>query len=508
MDKISRGSRIGEEFAHRRGGKSAHDGTECGSPRCGSPRGGLPSPRLECSSPRSRAAGQNVKRFASETSVQRRDTPNSTRIDPGLQDEFWKGLGKSPSARLLSSPDGKRSPRCMARNRSEGCFLATPDVVGASSPAASPRGGGFRGHSPRGSSPRVASNKVLEGFETESRNIGKDTAASPFGAERRSQSPTFAQSEDWMTFSSPRDHVRAGVETANHRNGNEDEVTMPSSNFSNRMRRMHSGRITANSEVWLRSATDQVDSSPAAPVIANHDTHIPSKGKKTGIPSTQDTAKERLRLDVGQAEARRTQRKHDFPGSPRLQKQMSDLRQMSPRDFQMSPRDAIASEGSRPPRMPVQSPRSSAGAATAQSPRIQTQGEWGNCIVDVEHRTSSSMVATLMSDAPSPGVADCKYMVGNELVDWRNNGRRIASPYPPSVTSPGVRTAATPAGMLTQGRRVHSYGSLAHQYTTAAPPSAVQYSVRASGACSPHAPRMQAVQVVTAYPVHVVPKGP
>jgi len=109
---------------------------------------------------------------------------------------------------------------------------------------------------------------------------------------------------------------------------------------------MHSGKITAESDVWLRSATDQQDSTPAAPVIANSSTFIPSKGKRTGMESPRQvaTAKERLRLDETQEEGKRTQRKHDFLASPRIHKEAADFQRVSPRGDVKSRRESVACE--------------------------------------------------------------------------------------------------------------------------------------------------------------------
>eukprot|EP00913_Durusdinium_trenchii_P012465 g11701.t1 len=58
----------------------------------------------------------------------------------------------------------------------------------------------------------------------------------------RSKSPNFDVSEDWMAWSRP-------PEPSSPRH---DGGMMPSSNFKSPLRRMHSGKITRNSENWLR----------------------------------------------------------------------------------------------------------------------------------------------------------------------------------------------------------------------------------------------------------------
>lgn len=284
-----------------------------------------------------------------------------------------------------------------------------------------------------------------------------------------------------MKFSSPRDQVGRDVDIDNPRieTSPAELVTMPSSNFSSRLRRMHSGRITENSEVWPQSATDREDSKPVQSVIANSATHIPSRGKRTGMesPQQQATAKERLRLDERQPEGKRSQRKHDFPTSPRIQKEMSDFQRISPRA-------TTTVEGARPSHSRTQLQ----GLQEAAS----TQGEWGKCLVDVQHRTSAGMISTLMPERACEGipVADRKYMIGNELVDW-GHGRRVATVRvaQPAPTFSSTGTIGQIAGMPSQGHRVHCFGAAAHQYTMV-PPSHVGYSVRASGAFAPHAPRV------------------
>lgn len=121
-------------------------------------------------------------------------------------------------------------------------------------------------------------------------------------------SPTFCQSEDWVRYSSPR--AEGHHEDESDARARAMERYMPSSNFSSRIRRMHSGRITANSDDWLACAEGEPDPKPA---ISNSETHLPSRGKRVNIGKDPDVVKGRLRQDPAQVEVARPRRRMDFP---------------------------------------------------------------------------------------------------------------------------------------------------------------------------------------------------
>jgi len=200
---------------------------------------------------------------------------------------------------------------------------------------------------------------------------------------------------------------------------------MPSRHFASRARRQHSGRQTENSEHWIRG---EYAAEPSAPTsIANSVDLVASRGKKTGIVKDQEHAKRRLKLDTTQADIRRSERKHMFPEHPQSQRNVEQMRQLSPRLLPQSvsqvPHDG-GSQGSRTP-----------------------------CFVDVQHRTSAEMVASMMPEmstahhATSEAIAfeQRKYFVGDQIVSWANSGRRGA-PLCHELTAQVAAEAAAEAG--------------------------------------------------------------
>merc|ERR1712060_186038 len=98
-----------------------------------------------------------------------------------------------------------------------------------------------------------------------------------------------------MGYSSPRDHQHCEQDM-----GHAVAATESSSSAAAQLRRQYSGRMTENSDNWLRVGGE--DSRPAAPVIANSTDHVQSKGKKINIAKDADNMKRRLRLDSSQSE--------------------------------------------------------------------------------------------------------------------------------------------------------------------------------------------------------------
>jgi len=172
-----------------------------------------------------------------------------------------------------------------------------------------------------------------------------------------------------------------------------------------------------------------------------------------------------LRLDETQEEGKRTQRRHDFPASPRIHKEAADFQRLSPRGDLKSRQESVACEAN---------------------------GAWGKSLVDVQHRSSAGMICSLRPEtASSEGIVACnrKLVIGNEILDW-SHARRVVKvtthqPAPPGYPGPPVPLA----GMASNGHRVHSFGTAAHQYTFAAP-ATVGYSVRGSGVYNPNAPHV------------------
>lgn len=410
MDKICRGSRIGETYAQdAQGFCCSSSNCPAGTPRRASNVTQKPN-KVDPSIPHTRSWQQARKKSPDECrSREWAQPPGSNRMvsanEPYLSPRCREGTGlfnllvsprsswrrrKSGRCQEKAGDQSPRNPRptqVIQRGRSE-AFLSSRDIC--DTPRDMLDGGPCASH---GWSLHV---DAAEDRCRGRRNLSPEHT----GGASRSPSPTFCVSEDWMGYSSPH-----GDHDADSRD-KPGELTMPFSNCSSQLRRQHSGRITENSENWLRANGE--NAKPAPPTIANSENYNPSRGKKTNYAKEQNGVKARLRLDLSQMENQRTHRRHEFPESLQSQRQIEQLRQASPC-------------------LPLQ--------GTTNDVSGGSQGSQACALVDAQHRTSVEMAITIMPDAApvASGTAEAlcigqqKYMIGNELVDWQSNGRRTAT---------------------------------------------------------------------------------
>mmetsp|Transcript_115482 Transcript_115482/g.337786 ORF Transcript_115482/g.337786 Transcript_115482/m.337786 type:complete len:508 (-) Transcript_115482:113-1636(-) len=382
MDKICRGSRIGE--AHHSQGTFAG----LASPKSVKPQSASPQVR----------SGQLQRRQQSPDANRPQDFCRATPQSKGCLSPRFRTGGNMPSP--ASSRSWLQQSRS-ARNLGKIDFDMTPRSPRSQQESAQERSEAlaesWRGRrdlfdgtprQPTLRSPR--SPRALHSEDAEDRGRRRsDGACSPSPAEQRSPSPTYHVSEDWMGYSSPRGDREGHRESA----AVAVEGTMPSSNFSSRLRRQHSGRITENSDNWLRAGGESAR--PGPPVISNSENFNPSKGKKTAFAKEPSDVKRRLHMDTSQPEPLRSQRRHDFAETPL--------------PCQLSPRSQ---------------PQPTASDTSSGSKGGQAQVAFG-----VQQRTSAAMAASLMPEASASSEAvpsqQPKYMIGNEIVDWQTSGRRI-----------------------------------------------------------------------------------
>ncbi|CAE7029781.1 unnamed protein product [Symbiodinium natans] len=411
-----RGSRIGH--AHGRGlwqhlDKSGVDFR----------RGGFvthTSPKLENTVPRRYSTGVVPTAFATDTFRESQDwfrhesaaprprTPNATprNVSPRAQ-RAERGFWGTRSPRSLSPRSPRRSmserPRDKPANlfdRADESFWLSPRTPRNLSKGkgeadfSAPRGSFSRGRS-EGVPARISARQLSPRLDVsprgrEVRNVSpRDTLGedrdcrSPSAA--RAQSPNWNMSEDWMAYSRPRDPSPVAVKV---------DRAMPSSNFSSAVRRMHSGKITRNSENWLRMNGE--DAKPTLSAIANSENFQISRGKRTGLNKDPEIAKHLMRFEAHRVpEPPPTNRKHQFSDNPQVVKHVEELRALSPRRLA----DAALADTLSP-----------AGKASAT--------------VSVQHRTSGEMAAAVQPElSPRTGGAE-KYLVGDELVDIENSGLR------------------------------------------------------------------------------------
>jgi len=247
------------------------------------------------------------------------------------------------------------------------------------------------GRSPRGPrSPRSPRSNQPAGLAVQ-RGRALDFEVDDSKPEGRAKSPTYAASADWMKYSSGQ----------NAPDGNSQADFMPSRNFSSKSRRSFSGKIQEGSESapWTRGGLSAEPMAPPTSYIANAVSGEISKGKRTNLKTNgaQDGAKRRLSLDASEKEPTRSTKKHSFPEHPQSLRQVEEFKQ-SPR-LQQVPERRAAEVGSV-----------KAG------------------IIDMQHRTSAEMASSIMPDRNEHAASarQTKYMVGSEIVDWADCGRRGA----------------------------------------------------------------------------------
>eukprot|EP00434_Breviolum_minutum_P000702 symbB.v1.2.000617.t1/scaffold26.1/size418576/32 len=302
----------------------------------------------------------------------------------------------------------------------------------------------------------------------------------------RSKSPTFDLSEDWMAWSRP----PAPLSPKHDR-------MMPSSNFGSPVRRMHSGRITGNSENWLRNVNDGQDSKPSPPVIANSENFQLSRGKKTGIYKDLDIAKHLVRFEAERVPAAPlSHRKHDFANHPQAWLDMEHLCAVKHVE-----------------ELRTLSPRRLAEAAKAD---ITSPGRHQSVSADFQHRTSGEMAAAVQPELSPRAAGAEKYVVGCEIFDMESNGVRKTDLRKARIRhhsnsdvvrdhlQPSPFTSAIPGSKEEAERRVHVYGDFSVTPATMPKDTAyihsglkvVKYQTRSPGAFSPNARRTPALQMI------------
>jgi len=408
MDKITRGSRVGEALLQGSWGEVAKVDTVRNAR--GSHIGDQFKLENTCPKGQKHARSNHTSDTFRTQDWFRHDMGNDTRKSevPALSSRFWKGSmlgapsspdgGRSKSMKNLAeeecfSPDRVPSPRAVdlqktagmrqgvARARSVGLLgmWAEPDDVEVSV---------FNGQSPNKGprSPRSPRPMQPAGMAIEPRGRGRGDGDEDIRPTKRTLSPTYFASENWMTYSSPRLQTEA-ADTAG---------LMPSRNFSSKGQKKHTGRQAESSAFW-NPARSEISGEPELPPtadypITNSINHVPSKGKKTNMfRATQvGGASRRLHQDKSEPEPFRSERQHNFPTHPQSLQQMEE--------FRLSPRLQVLS---------------------SRSP---------DEVIDMQHRTSAEMASSMMPERleSGPNLGQTKYMVGNEIVSWANCGRRGA----------------------------------------------------------------------------------
>jgi len=351
-----------------------------------------------------------------------RDTPQDSSV---LAPRFWQGHN------ALSPASSPRTTKFRSSKSQKS--LATPfaaDESGAASPR-SPRVQRARSEAvlttsiARQASVRTLNSVVEEHFLFSSPRGGRGTSPDAEGRQGdrspRAHSPTFATSASWMGYSSPRDCLDT----------DHPPDMMPSSNFAKQTRRLHSGRVSENSDNW-QIHHEVSREKPAPPYIANAVTGLHSKGKKTGLHTDENHLKRRLALDQSQDDHRdkETRRAHHFPENLQYGNHAENLRVFSPRV--LSPTRAAQQQRAASPDGFVQV-GDSKGSRSPRNPEF----------VAILHRTSPELAASIAPDkehghemyGTAEGLAlgvksprppePRKLMIGNRITSWET-GRRPA----------------------------------------------------------------------------------
>lgn len=438
------------------------------------------------SSPRTaRGAAYDLSPRTSACSTRQKSKGRSEMSRTPRQESVPCLFGRSSSASLRSP----RSTRRLKDSMSETCLLK------GSAGLTRGRSETALGHSSAGGylSPRdtLYGNGVAVGSMDRCTNV-----------EGRAKSPTFTTSEQWM------EHTRENLNSTKQQSNN----AMPSSKIGSTVRRMHSGKITRNSENWLRM--DGQDAKPAPSLIFNSCDHNASRGKKTGLEDDPQVAKQLIRQDIDMVpeEAQRQQRRHQFQNLPQAQAHIDELRALSPRHLQQ--------------------------AATADA--MSTTGYRESAGVAVLHRTSGEMAASISPDQAVPLSRPAeKYVVGGGILDMRHTGVRTVQDcvkhavrnngYPHRSSSLGsivnirhhtnsdlvrenmtpqithYNTMALPSSRQEASRRIHVYGDYSAPPATMPKDTAyiqsglrlVKYQTRSPGKYSPNAMRVPASTIIS-----------
>eukprot|EP00927_Polykrikos_kofoidii_P038247 TRINITY_DN3256_c0_g1_i2.p1 TRINITY_DN3256_c0_g1~~TRINITY_DN3256_c0_g1_i2.p1 ORF type:complete len:591 (-),score=75.68 TRINITY_DN3256_c0_g1_i2:358-2130(-) len=221
-------------------------------------------------------------------------------------------------------------------------------------------------------------------------------------------SPTFATSENWMGYSSPRGGARDSLPPQDF---------TPSGNFSTRHTRQCSGRRTESSIDRINRQDQQAsaqDRSPSPGGGGYPRGMACSGGKRTNITKESDGMRRRLQLDPTQSDgAHRYERKHEFTEPTPNGQQSAPVR---------TPRV--------PPRMPqpltsrTPTKHDSTGGSFRGNGTPGARPSVGG--VDMQHRTSVEMAAAMSPEFDS-AADERKYMVGSEVLSGNKTTRRVAA---------------------------------------------------------------------------------
>mmetsp|Transcript_65712 Transcript_65712/g.154627 ORF Transcript_65712/g.154627 Transcript_65712/m.154627 type:complete len:506 (-) Transcript_65712:55-1572(-) len=499
MDKICRGSRIGHAQGRglrlhmdqsgvdfRRGGYVTHT----------SPKLDNPIPKMHGRFVPSTFATDTFREsqdwFHHESASARPRTPNATPRNTSPRGQ--RGLFGGRSPRSLSPRSPRRSMSERPRDRPANLFNSADESYWLT--PRSPRNfgkvdySGVRGSFSRGRSEvppaRMSARELSPRQDLSMRlrdvsprdNLREDRDGRSPSAAARQYSPNWNMSEDWMAYSRPADASPVATKV---------DRMMPSSNFNSAVRRMHSGKITRNSENWLRMNGE--DAKPSFATIANSENFLISRGKKTGLNKDPEIAKHLVRFEAHRVpEPPPTNRRHQFSDNPQVAKHVEELRTLSPRRLA----DAALADTLSP-----------AGKASAT--------------VAVQHRTSGEMAAVVQPELSPRAAGAEKYLVGSELVDIENRGLRKSSVAKKAMSrhhcnsdeirehlQQGPGASAIPSSRLERERRVHVFGDFSVVPATMPKDTAyihsglrvVRYQTRSPGAFSPNASRTRALETL------------
>eukprot|EP00929_Paragymnodinium_shiwhaense_P096146 TRINITY_DN57675_c0_g1_i1.p1 TRINITY_DN57675_c0_g1~~TRINITY_DN57675_c0_g1_i1.p1 ORF type:complete len:536 (-),score=78.99 TRINITY_DN57675_c0_g1_i1:195-1802(-) len=197
---------------------------------------------------------------------------------------------------------------------------------------------------------------------------GRRRETAEFGADRRSLSPTYAASADWIRFGhlSPRSAQRSTMESASQ----PGEAASPGGQSPCGKRVVGSNRNSSD-----------------------------AMGKRMSL---QDDAQD----------FPKSERKHAFVVAP-----PERSRRRSPGAANGYHFSAVGNGASTPAR----------SALVRRSPRAMSPHDPPAVQVDSQHRTSYEMAAAMQNDSAAPQyVEDSKYLVGDEVISWSHVSRRAA----------------------------------------------------------------------------------
>lgn len=290
-------------------------------------------------------------------------------------------------------------------------------------------------------------------------------------ASPRSCSPTFRDSVNWMGYSSPE---RGGAEDTSN--------LMPSSNFSGKLRRQHSGKITQNSDVFLATCENAACQGSSV----NSENLIPSRGKKTSYEKKASDVKGRLSLDSSQPEPVQSRRRTEFESPTAKGATVSLMANRSSSELLASVKPESC-----------ETPSSGEALKSARRPApvcLAPQGGYAQKVMSMtnlrDHR-SSEFVRELVTSQPAVATTSATVATSPRA-------------QPPLSQVASARLAPTARGLVSADQRIMMFGNYSTTPLSMEKESAylvsalhaVKWSTRSPGAFSPNAPRTPASQVL------------